>query len=133
MALDAINMAAGDLWRSRAGQLPRCPLQIANQPYGFAAVTAANDDFRLEATDPGLFATLNLMWSPLYGKINPFGMAVVNLDLYFSIGGGYGFEQVELLQFDPSLQTNGLPENSRPKVTPMNAMTTLERIMNGCQ
>ena len=56
-----------------------------------------DDDFRLEATDPGLFATLNLMWSPLYGKINPFGMTVVNLDLYFVLGGGYGFEQVELL------------------------------------
>ncbi len=52
--------------------------------------------FLLEATDPGLAASLNLLWSPMYGKINPMGIAVINLDFFFLLGVGYISESVEM-------------------------------------
>jgi len=52
---------------------------------------------RLESIDPGAFLMLSAVWSPMYGKINPFGMAVINLDFYFLAGLGYANEFVEML------------------------------------
>jgi outer membrane beta-barrel protein len=53
--------------------------------------------FKLESVDPGLFLTTSLLWSPMYGKINPAGMAVINLDFFFAFGLGYGNESIEML------------------------------------
>ena len=59
--------------------------------------TASDPSFHLESTDPGALVTASLVWSPMYGKINPFGLAVINLDFFFVLGAGYGNEQVEML------------------------------------
>ncbi len=52
---------------------------------------------RLESIDPAALLTLSAVWTPMYGKINPFGMAVINLDFFFLFGLGYGNEFVEML------------------------------------
>ena len=52
---------------------------------------------RLESIDPATFLTFSAVWTPMYGKINPFGMAVINLDFFFLFGLGYGNEFVEML------------------------------------
>lgn len=52
---------------------------------------------RLESIDPAAFLTLSAVWTPMYGKINPFGLAVINLDFFFYAGLGYGNEFVEML------------------------------------
>lgn len=65
-----------------------------------AVLRLKTDDYRLESVDPGLFLTGSLIWTPMYGKINPFGLAVINLDFYFVLGLGYGMETVEMLRFE---------------------------------
>ena len=59
--------------------------------------TASDPSFHLESTDPGALVTGSLVWSPMYGKLNPFGIAIINLDFFFVVGAGYGNEQVEML------------------------------------
>jgi len=54
----------------------------------------------LEATDPGLYANAEVLFSPLYGKINPMGLAVINLDFYLALGLGYYNEAVEMVGID---------------------------------
>jgi outer membrane beta-barrel protein len=65
-----------------------------------AVLRLKSDDYRLESVDPGLFLTGSLVWTPMYGKINPFGLAVINLDFYFVLGLGYGLETVEMLKYE---------------------------------
>mgnify|MGYP002844479885 CR=1 FL=1 len=64
-----------------------------------AVLRLLDPSFRLESVDPGVVTTLSFVWSPMYGKINPFGMAVINLDFYFLLGVGYGNETVEMLSY----------------------------------
>lgn len=64
-----------------------------------AVLRLLDSDFRLESVDPGLFATVSLVWTPMYGKINPFGLAVINLDFYFLLGLGYANETIEMLSY----------------------------------
>lgn len=64
-----------------------------------AVLRLLDPSFRLESVDPGVLATLSFVWSPMYGKINPFGMAVINLDFYFLLGVGYGNETIEMLSY----------------------------------
>jgi len=52
---------------------------------------------RLESIDPAALFTFSAVWTPMYGKINPFGMAVINLDFFFLFGLGYGNEFIEML------------------------------------
>ncbi|GEM_PF-1653930 len=59
--------------------------------------TQSDPSFHLEATDPGALVSGSLVWSPMYGKINPFGLAVINLDFFFVLGAGYANEQIEML------------------------------------
>ncbi len=59
--------------------------------------TQSDPSFHLEATDDGLTLSGSLVWSPMYGKINPFGLAVINLDFFFVLGAGYTNQQVEML------------------------------------
>lgn len=67
-----------------------------------AVLRLLDSDFRLESVDPGLFATASVVWTPMYGKINPFGLAVINLDFYFVLGLGYANEAVEMLSYSIS-------------------------------
>ncbi len=62
-----------------------------------AVLRLLDASFRLESVDPGLFAMASLVWYPMYGKINPFSSAVINLDFFFVLGLGYGNEQIEML------------------------------------
>ena len=57
---------------------------------------------RLESVDPGAFITLSAVFSPMYGKLNPFGAAVINLDFFFIAGIGYGNENIEMLNLGAS-------------------------------
>jgi outer membrane beta-barrel protein len=65
---------------------------------------------RLESVDPAATFTLSAVWTPMYGKINPFGLAVINLDFFFLVGIGYGNEFIEMLSCpdcglgDPTVQ-----------------------------
>ena len=59
--------------------------------------TDSDPSFHLESVDPGAVVTGSLVWSPMYGKLNPFGAAIINLDFFFVVGAGYGNEQVEML------------------------------------
>jgi len=62
-----------------------------------AVLTLLPQQDRLESIDPAALLTLSAVWTPMYGKINPFGMAVINLDFFFLFGLGYGNEFVEML------------------------------------
>ena len=75
-------------------------LGSTNQKDLAAAVTSLTDPNMLEATDPGLMIHGGILWSPMYGKINPMGIAVINLDFFFALGIGYMYEEVELLRID---------------------------------
>ena len=75
-------------------------LAATNQKDLAAAVLSLTDPNMLEATDPGAFAHVGVLWSPMYGKINPMGMAVINLDFFFALGLGYEYEEVEILRMD---------------------------------
>jgi outer membrane beta-barrel protein len=59
--------------------------------------TDSDPSFHLESTDPGALLTGSLVWSPMYGKLNPFGIAIINLDFFFVLGAGYANEQIEML------------------------------------
>ena len=61
------------------------------------AVLALNGGKAIESTDPGALVTVSAVFTPMYGKINPFGSAVINLDFYFVLGLGYANESIELL------------------------------------
>ena len=73
-------------------------LGATNQKDLAAAVTSLTDPNWLEATDPGVFVHGGILWSPMYGKINPMGIAVINMDFFLAAGLGYLYEEVELLQ-----------------------------------
>jgi len=64
-------------------------------------------DFRLETVDPELQAGISVLWSPMYGKINPFGSAVINLDFYFFAGAGVLSEQIKMAKQDILLDDIG--------------------------
>lgn len=59
--------------------------------------TQSDPSFHLEAIDQGALVSGSLVWSPMYGKINPFGLAIINLDFFFVVGAGYTNQQVEML------------------------------------
>jgi outer membrane beta-barrel protein len=63
----------------------------------------SQDDFRLETVDPELMASVSALWSPMYGKINPFGLAVINLDFFFYAGAGILTELVKMAKWDRAL------------------------------
>jgi outer membrane beta-barrel protein len=71
-----------------------------NQKDLAAAVLSLTDPNKLESTDPGLFVHAGILWSPMYGKINPFGLSVINLDFFFALGLGYAYEEIEVLAMD---------------------------------
>lgn len=75
-------------------------LGATNQKDLAAAVTSLTDPNLLEATEPGAFAHAGILWSPMYGKINPMGIAVISLDFFFAAGLGYAYEEIELLKID---------------------------------
>lgn len=77
-------------------------LGATNQKDLAAAVTSLTDPKLLEATEPGAFAHVGVLWSPMYGKINPMGVAVISLDFFIAAGIGYAYEEIELLQIDDS-------------------------------
>lgn len=64
-----------------------------------AVLRLLDSSLRLESVDPGAFVTLSAILSPMYGKLNPFGLAVINLDFFFIAGLGYGNENIEMLNF----------------------------------
>jgi len=76
------------------------------KPLSKAVLRLLDSSDRVESVDPGLIASVSAIWSPMYGKINPFGLAVINLDFYFAFGLGYGSEQIEML----ALVSDGVTE-----------------------
>lgn len=72
----------------------------SNQKDLSLAVLKLTEEYLLEATDPGAFIHGGILWSPMYGKINPMGLAVINLDFFFALGLGYLYEEVEMLTVD---------------------------------
>jgi outer membrane beta-barrel protein len=64
-----------------------------------AVLRLLDSSFRLESVDPAAFVSVSAIWSPMYGKINPFSSAVINLDFFFIFGLGYGNEHVEMLSY----------------------------------
>lgn len=68
-----------------------------SKPLARAVLDLLETEELIESTDPGLMATASLVLTPMYGKINPFGSAVINLDFYFVLGLGYANEQIEML------------------------------------
>ncbi len=66
-----------------------------------AVLRLLDPSFRLESVDPGLFITASAIWYPMYGKLNPFSSAVINLDFFFVLGLGYGNESIEMLAYEP--------------------------------
>jgi len=64
-----------------------------------AVLRLLDRSLRLESVDPAAFVTVSAVLSPMYGKLNPFGLAVVNLDFFFVAGVGYGNEHVEMLNY----------------------------------
>jgi len=62
-----------------------------------AVLRLLDRSFRLESVDPAMFVSVSAIWSPMYGKINPFSSAVINLDFFFIFGVGYGNEHIEML------------------------------------
>lgn len=64
-----------------------------------AVLRLLDNNFRLESVDPAAFASVSAIWSPMYGKINPFSSAVINLDFFFIFGLGYGNENIEMLSY----------------------------------
>jgi outer membrane beta-barrel protein len=76
-----------------------------------AVLRLLDASFRLESVDPGLFTTVSLIWYPMYGKLNPFAIAVINLDFFFQFGIGYGNEQIEMLAHEPVEQCMDPGEN----------------------
>ena len=64
-----------------------------------AVLRLLDANFRLESVDPGALVTVSAIWSPMYGKINPFGLAVINLDFFFTFGVGYMNESIEMLSY----------------------------------
>jgi len=72
----------------------------SNQKDLSLAVLKLTPEYLLEATDPGAFIHAGVVWSPMYGKINPMGLAVINLDFFLAAGVGYLYEEVEMLTVD---------------------------------
>ena len=72
----------------------------SNQKDLSLAVLKLTEEYFLEATEPGAFVHAGILWSPMYGKINPMGLAVINLDFFFALGFAYVYEEVELLQIN---------------------------------
>lgn len=64
-----------------------------------AVLRLLDRSLRLESVDPATFVTVSAVLSPMYGKLNPFGLAVINLDFFFVAGLGYGNEHVEMLNY----------------------------------
>ena len=77
----------------------------SNQKDLSLAVLKLTEEYLLEATDPGAFIHAGVLWSPMYGKINPMGIAVINLDFFFALGLGYYYEEVEMLTVDYDPET----------------------------
>jgi outer membrane beta-barrel protein len=73
--------------------------QANTKQLGIAVLALLDRSQRLESVDPGAFVTLSAVLSPMYGKLNPFGLAVINLDFFFVAGVGYGNENVEMLNY----------------------------------
>jgi outer membrane beta-barrel protein len=61
------------------------------------AVLRLKPGLSIESTDPGALVSASAVFTPMYGKINPFGSAVINLDFYLLVGLGYANENIELL------------------------------------
>jgi outer membrane beta-barrel protein len=90
-----------------------------NQKDLAAAVLSLTDPNMLEATDPGVFAHVGILWSPMYGKINPMGMAVINLDFFLALGLGYEYEEVEILQMDWTTGKGAVNEKFQNHLVPL--------------
>lgn len=56
-----------------------------------------------------LGATFAARWAPIYGKLNPFGIGIVNFDFYGTAGVGMLSTRLYYAKFDPSA-----PEGSPP-------------------
>ncbi|MBJ93337.1 MAG: hypothetical protein CMP23_02555 [Rickettsiales bacterium] len=80
---------------------------------------------RLESIDPAALLTLSAVWTPMYGKINPFGMAVINLDFFFLAGLGYGNEFVEMLSCPDCARGNPAVEVANAFDSPMGQINHL--------
>jgi outer membrane beta-barrel protein len=83
-------------------------LSGSNQKGLAVAVLQLTDDYLLEATEPGAFVHGGVLWSPMYGKINPMGIAVINLDFFFALGLAYVYEEVELLELNYTTGSAGI-------------------------
>ena len=77
-----------------------------------AVLRLLDPSFRLESVDPGMFLTASAIWYPMYGKLNPFSSAVINLDFFFQFGLGYGNEAVEMLAYEPQEACNNPGEGA---------------------
>jgi outer membrane beta-barrel protein len=84
------------------------------KPLAKAVLRLLDPDEKIESVDPGLLASASVIWSPMYGKINPAGMFVINLDFFFAAGIGYHFEMIEML----GLVNQGLPNEALGLGTP---------------
>ncbi|MCO4768810.1 MAG: outer membrane beta-barrel domain-containing protein [Deltaproteobacteria bacterium] len=73
--------------------------QANTKQLAIAVLRLLDTSLRLESVDPGAFVSLSAVFSPMYGKLNPFGLAVINLDFFFVAGVGYGNEQIEMLNY----------------------------------
>jgi len=73
--------------------------QANTKQLAIAVLRLLDSSLRLESVDPGAFVTLSAVISPMYGKLNPFGLAVINLDFFFVAGVGYGNENIEMLNY----------------------------------
>ena len=87
-----------------------------SKPLARAVLALIDNDEGIEATDTGALITASAVFTPMYGKINPFGTAVINLDFYFVLGIGYANENIEVLQLDQSTRQAKLYDGQVPRV-----------------
>ncbi len=80
------------------------------------AVLRLKPGLSIESTDPGTLLTASAVFTPMYGKINPFGSAVINLDFYLVLGLGYANETIELLGMDDNGQVVLFDAGAPPQV-----------------
>ena len=80
------------------------------------AVLRLKPGLSIESTDPGALVTASAVFTPMYGKINPFGSAVINLDFYLVLGLGYANETIEVLGMDDLGQVVLFDETAPPQV-----------------
>lgn len=80
------------------------------------AVLRLKPGLSIESTDPGALITASAILTPAYGKINPFGSAVINLDFYLVLGIGYANETIEILGMDDLGQVVLFDQTLTPQV-----------------